>query len=175
MTERIDPQYPFLKPVEQGRFIAPDYDTELDSFEIHPADWQHRASAHFGPSRPCGSGESTRWNGDSYRYDIFRNEDWKQLALLWSNGSGEGWLICHNRIRREETPLLLLIADEPSEPRRWDFCHFLWQAAEKSACAGVKTGRMTYAQAFLDGRLKKRRRHGQIFVHSQPKIIPLAS
>lgn len=161
---------PHLGSSEKGRMIAPQYDTELVEFDVHPSEWKHVCPARFGPGRPCGFGpkDTTKWTGDSYRYDIFERDD--QMALRWWNGSGEGWLIAESKDRRSEVCLFSMIADMKDETRRWDACHFVWQAAYKSALAGARSEGRRYAQAFVEGRLKKRRRKGAVRVEIAPKV-----
>lgn len=161
---------PHLDPLEKGLMFAPDYETELIEFDVRPAEWTHVCSARFGDGRPCGfsSKDTTKWSGDSYRYDIFTRED--QMALRWWNGGGQGWLIAARKDRRSETCLLSMIAEMHVEARRWDACHFIWEAAHKSAAAGELGGETRIYEAFLEGRLKKRRRNGAVHVEIIPKI-----
>jgi hypothetical protein len=163
---------PHLAPVEKGRRIAPQYDTPLDFFDVTTADWRHVCSARFGPGRPCSFDSKTLWTGDSYRYDIFRQVGLHRdfMALRWWNGSGEGWLIAEEK-GRSEVCLLAMIADMPVEERRWDACHFLWETAHKSELAGGRSEAHRYAQAFVEGRLKKRRRKGTVRVEIVPAFL----
>ena len=57
--------------------------------------------------------------------------------------------------------LLDIIAAMPDEPKRWDACHFLWNAAHKSAAAAARETERTLKQAFVEGRLKKHKVRGQ--------------
>lgn len=161
---------PHLHPVEKGRRIAPEYGTPLDYFDVTTADWRHVCAARFGPGRPCSFDHKTLWTGDSYRYDIFRQIGLHRnfLGLRWWNGAGEGWLIAEEKDGRSEVCLLAMIAAMPEETRRWDACHFLWQAAHKSELAGARSEADKYARAFVEGRLKKRRRKGIVRVEIVP-------
>ncbi|MGH8897012.1 MAG: hypothetical protein ACRDZ4_08335 [Egibacteraceae bacterium] len=170
--ERVtQPEKPHLHEHETGRLLAPQYETPLDHFPVTTAEWAHVCSARFGPGRPCGWSDTTQWTGDSYRYDIFERltDGARQMALRWWNGSGEGWLIAENNWRRGEICLLSMIAAMPDEARRWDACHFVWEAATKSAGAAAREMADLYAVAFVEGRLKKRRRNGRIRVMIVPK------
>lgn len=155
-----DTPNPHLRPVEHGRMIAPEYGNTPQSMEIVTAEWHHLASARFGPGRPCGWGPSTLWTGNSYRYDIFIHQERKQVALRWWNGSGEGWLISQDYSERHEQSLLRHIASLEDETIRWDFCHFVWQATEKSRLAGETHSTQLFTTAFLENRLKRRQRQG---------------
>ena len=73
---------PVLHPIESGRMLAPDYGSGIHPIEIRTAEWQHLASARFGPGRLCDLGP-TRWTGSSYRYDIFVHSTYQHIALRW--------------------------------------------------------------------------------------------
>jgi hypothetical protein len=156
---RDEPEFPYLKPIEFGRELAPAYDTPLTTREIITAEWDHICPARFGEPR----GGQIKWTGDSFRYDIFQRTDSigrHYFALRWWNGSGEGWLIAEDKSRRGEVCLLDTLAAIPDENRRWDACHFLWETAEKTARAAKRAEYDRVSQAFVDGRLKKRKKRG---------------
>lgn len=160
---------PHLNPVEQGRLFTPPYEPTnpgLAAFDVRTAEWKHVCSARFGDGRLAwrsrdGKSE-TRWTGDSYRYDIFcgQHRERDAWALRWWNGAGEGWLIAEDKKRHEEISLLEMIAQIPKETRRWDACHFLWESIEKSATLAALTEKRRYCEAFLEKRLKRRKRRG---------------
>lgn len=158
------PPTPVLHPVERGRFIAPEYGTNLEEFDVMTAEWTHLCSARFGPARNNSS--NTKWNGDCFRYDVFRRDKsagmiYPQYALRWWNGGGEGWLVSDDQSLRGETNPLATVAEMFEESRRWDFCHFLWQAAHKSAAAAKKAEVARLYRLFLEGRMKKRKVRGR--------------
>jgi hypothetical protein len=157
---------PQLQPVERGRLLAPAYDTPLTTFEIKPHEWSHLCSARFGAPRPTGIRPRVLWTGDSVRYDLFIRTSVRgdEVALRWRNGSGQGWLIAEDNSRSGEDCLLLLIARLESEPQRWDACHFLWQVAHRTAAAAALAESDRLKRAFVEGRLKKRRRRGIVTV-----------
>ena len=171
---REQPATPFLREKESGRFLFPAYEQPLAEFVVIPAEWTHVCSARFGPGRPSSFSKTILWTGDSYRYDIFvpfkESED-KRIALRWWNGSGEGWMIAEDRERRDELSILRMIAEMPDERRRWDACHQLWQAAHRSEMAGARSEAVRYSTAFVEGRLKKRRRAGRVRVEILPKVV----
>ena len=161
-----------VKPIEQGRHFDPGYDG-IACFDVTTAEWEHVCSARFGEGRPCGFNDTTKWTGDSYRYDIYRRgiSGKTQYALRWWNGGGQGWLIGGDNERNGEACLLPLIASVADENRRWDYCHFLWETAHKTACSAAADMERKYQQAFVDGRLKKRKRKGKYTVEI---VQPLA-
>lgn len=153
---------PHVKGTERGRLFAPEYDTELTYFDVKPAEWTHLCSARFGDGRPCGTG-NTKWTGNSYRYDIFFKTQAGEndlLALRWSNGSGDGWLISEWKKPRRESNILDVITTIGDEGERWDLCHFLWQTAHKTALAAERATAARYERAFMENRLKKKKGPG---------------
>ena len=160
-----------VKPVESGRPFDPGYEP-LAFGQVTTADWQHVCACRFGDGRPCAPGDSTHWTGDSYRYDIYRQShghgDGTRWALRWWNGGGEGWLLGGANERHGEACLLPLIAAQPDEARRWDYAHFLWQTAHKSARAGEARKEMQLVEAAAQGRLKIRRRKGMVQLEVAP-------
>jgi hypothetical protein len=168
-----DTPQPQLHPIEWGRMIAPEHNSSPHRITIHTQEWHHLASARFGPARPCSWSPATHWTGDSYRYDIFIHPQYRQEALRWWNGSGDGWLITPDSSSRGEQSLLRHIAGLDNEAIRWDYCHFLWQASERSRLAGEAHGTHQLTTAFLEGRLKRRRRSGTTSVEIVPNIHQL--
>lgn len=171
------PATPHLTGTEKGRTLAPTYGSELVEFDIFPNEWIHLCSARFGEARVAWTSpltkKNTEWTGDSYRYDIYvSNDEAKRLiALRWQNGGGSGWLVTEDRARRDELSLLRIIAELPTEARRWDGCHQVYETATKSALAAAAAESRRYSVAFAEGRLKKHRRKGAIKVTLEPKVI----
>lgn len=161
--------FPHMKAVERGRMFAPEYETPLAEFDVTTIEWTHVCSARFGESRPCGWSDggrkdSTKWTGDSYRYDIFESKEGgfrPRVALRWWNGAGEGWLVAVDETRGGTVSLLRMIAAMPDEARRWDACHFLWETAHKTELAAAGREAKRYSTAFVEGRLKKAKRRGR--------------
>lgn len=168
---RIDP-LPTMKAVEQGRLFGPQWATPLTSFDVTTDYLKHVCSARFGEARGKIGG-NCGWTGNHYRYDIFleRAELVRapRLAMRWINGSGEGWLIADSPLRGEVC-LLSMIAAIPDEARRWDACHFLYQVAQKTASSARQATATEYGTAFLEGRMKKRKRGGRYLLEILPKV-----
>jgi len=169
MSDWRQTELPVMKPVEQGRFLAPPFDGGLVFFEVKPDEWSHVCACRFGEARMSGVG---KWSGDSFRYDIFaKGEGYgAQIALRWWNGGGEGWLIDTDKSRRGEANLLAYISRLVSESLRWDFCHKLWETAEKSAQASAASERQALFDAFCEGRFKRRKRNGMWRMVIRPRI-----
>lgn len=175
---RNDPATPAdLKDVETGTFFQPKYPNGRTTFEVKTAEWEHVARATFGParrssSRPADAG----WTGNAYRYDIYRYAgeaifDEGAWALRFSHGGGNGWLT-HRPLPGETTPLEH--AATLPETLRWDVCHFLYESVETTAHEAARDKYREMATAFLEGRLKKRRKGGKVLVEIAPKRVEVA-
>lgn len=161
-----EPMLPVMREVEPAVFF--DCSVNPINRTVKTAEWTHSSRAIFGESRPCGfGGTTTKWTGDSYRYDIFTKG--REIALRWWNGAGEGWFVYNDSAESGEVSLLWMIAAMENENRRWDACHFVWQTADRLSRWKVRETAAEYQQAFYDGRLKKRKRNGKVFVEILPK------
>ena len=163
---------PWLSQVEKGQLIAPPYEQHLVTFDIDPLKWEHVCPCRFGQGRLAwrsADGKSeTKWTGDCYRYDIYKMENTSdnpyrstKWALRWYNGSGSGWLVCDDKNARNQENLLAMICQMTVEERRWDACHFIWEAVNCSVQAAVKAEREKYSKAFIEKRIKKQKIRGQ--------------
>jgi hypothetical protein len=177
---RNDPATPGdLKDVEIGTFFQPKYPNGRQTFDVKTAEWKHVARATFGPARKGPNARPTEagWTGDSYRYDIYRYAgesflDEGAWALRFSHGGGNGWLT-HRPLQDQTTPLehaALL-----PETLRWDICHFLYGSVEKTADEAARDQYRELAVAFVEGRLKKRRKDGRVRVEILPKLVEVKS
>jgi hypothetical protein len=179
---------PLTEPIEHGRLFNPGYQYDTRDIQIVVADWQHVCSARFGVPRQSTVGS---WTGDSYRYDIYKRPtpgggtpittpvgkpqvNWTQFAMRWLNGGGQGWLVCEDAQRHGEEAILSIVALIPDEARRWDYCHFLYEVADRNYAAGAQQTAIKWGQAFVDKRLKTRRRRGKVTVEMMPPAQPVA-
>lgn len=163
---------PHFQLCEFGVPFAPDYGYDRPPVKIDPAEWKHLCTARFGESRPTGWGGKTKWTGNSYRYDIFERIDdlGRHVAMRWYNGGGEGWLLTEDNAKRGEASMLDLIVSVSDENRRWDYCHFLYETAHKSVAAGSLKTERELKKAFVEGRLKKRKKRGEYSVIVEPSV-----
>lgn len=164
---------PLVCPIEYGRMLTNPQQSGTAPIIVHTAQWQHLASARFGPGRPCSVSPKVLWSGNCYRYDIFLHSEMKWLALRWWNGAGEGWLITTSHETRGEQSLLRHITTIENEATRWDYCHFLWEAVEQSRIAGQLMNEESMRSAILEKRVRIRRKNGQQRVVIQPRIRDL--
>jgi hypothetical protein len=173
---------PNLKPVETGRFFQPVYPNGIQTFEVKTAEWKHLARASFGEARPAGA--PTRWTGDSHRYDIYRYQgesfiDEGSWAVRYSHGGGQGWFVWRGHSRDKSSPIEHCLS--LPEPQRWDVCNFLCESVERTATEAARDEFNRVAQAYAEGRLKKRldrraKARGEIRykVTVEPKIVTVA-
>lgn len=167
---------PKMNPIEKGLRFVPQYETENPEIEINTAEWTHICSCRFGEARICNPARpATKWTGNSFRYDIFYRAEvrgciYPQFALRWSHGGGDGWLLSDAKGHDEENQLVR-IAHIPEETRRWDACHFLAEIVEHIIHSTARATARQYAEAFVEGRLKKHRRKGTYHVEITPKVL----
>lgn len=169
-----------IKDIEKGVKLHPEFDAPKATFDVFLNEWTHVCRANFGKGRPCRFSRTgkvtTRWTGDSYKYDIFKAKDFKLhplWAIHWWNGSGEGWLVTDRRYGRDQHNLLETISKMKSEVRRWDACHFIYDMWSRTTKAAAQAEAKKFRQAFVDGRLKKKKVRGQASytVRIEPVVI----
>lgn len=170
MSDWRQTENPPVKASERGRFLSPAYDTQLTEFDVLPSEWTHLCPCRFGEARVSSVG---KWSGDSYRYDLYETGAGyaRKIALRWSNGAGDGWLIDVDKSDRGESHLLRHIAAISAEGVRWDFCHKLYETACKTALASAGSERQRLFAAFCEGRMKKRKRGGRYIMEILPEVI----
>ena len=159
MNIRNEPVKPSCAELEAARFLNPSGVMPLQTFPIRPAEFVHIASCRFGTARPCKR-LLINWSGDYYRYDIYHDGTSQRYGLRWQNGAGSGWLIAADLECDSECNLLGVIADMSNESVRWDCAHMLWQTAHHTAAAAAAAERQRMLEAHRDGRIRRRRRHG---------------
>lgn len=152
---------PLMQPHESAQFFQPDYDQSLTTFDLDPTQWSHLASCRFGPARPSGFDPRVPWSGESFRYDLFERPEFKRLAIRRQHGGGTLWYVQHEFLNDHRYSLLRLIFITDHEPTRWDYCHFLCDALERTEYAAHVSERDRWTQAVLQKRVKIQRRRGQ--------------
>jgi hypothetical protein len=83
------------------------------------------------------------------------------VAVRWSHGGGDGWLVTEDESRQGEVCLLLMIADMSDEARRWDALHCLCESIERTASQVKHAEYKRVVTAFVNGKLKKRKVRGK--------------
>lgn len=158
---------PLLQPFETAQFFQPEYDQSLVTFEIDTTQWTHLEACRFGPARG-GFDPRLPWSGNSFRYDLFERIQYKRLAIRRQHGGGTRWFVVHEYHHKEQASLLRLILSIDHEPTRWDMCHFLCDALDRTAYAAQVSERERWTQAILQKRVKVQRKRG----HGTALIIP---
>jgi hypothetical protein len=154
---------PWLHESETGVTFDRDIN-DPPKFTITPSEWTHVCACRFGESRVFTG--KIKWTGDSCRYDIYTRMDGigrKWAALRWANGSGCGWLLARDDCGKRNL-LLDNIAQIENEAQRWDYCHFLYQTITGTARAAAVEAEREIKKAFVEGRLKKRKKQGEYVV-----------
>ena len=174
MTYSNQPEIPVMAEKERGQLLLPREEVGLATIEIVTASWVHLCSARFGPARKS-RGETWSWTGDAYRYDLFEGTNsagQPEMAMRWQNGAGSGWLVLPPGSDDCEAALFRLIRSRVDEAKRWDCCHFLWKMREAQTRAARYLAEQEFKQAFIDGRVKKRKIRGtdEYTVVVQPRI-----
>lgn len=157
-----------MKPIESGRYFVDHNAANPWNWEIKTADWLHLSRCSFGPARnqhyDGKGGWLGGWTGDSHRYDIFRNDDFrgrKTYAIRWHHGAGAGWRLAGSGGGCDDAALIKMILAVAQEPNRWDLCKFLCDSIAHAEDESRKATRAELYRAFVDGRLKKRKQRGQ--------------
>lgn len=120
------------------------------------------ASGVFGEARPAG--EAAKWTGDSHRYGIYRNPSglYKNgIVVLESHGAGMVGYAFDNLVAGETWQH---IAVTFSPEMIWNLCYQIAHAyrAARDAERGI------LQRAFIEGRMKKRRRSNRVYVEVVP-------
>ena len=117
------------------------------------------ATGIFGESRPSRS-SPIRWTGNSHRYGIYRNRSGlyrNGVVVLECHGSGMQGYAFDNLVAGESWEYIAAIF--PTE-MIWNLCY---QIAHGYRAARDAERALVY-RAFVEGRLKKRRRHNNLHV-----------
>lgn len=115
------------------------------------------AAGLFGAGRPCGFDSQTKWSGNSHKYAVYevhRGVGGKAIVVLVAHGGGmrgyhfdQTWSLDMWRgFCKLKTESL------------WDVCHAFTDAYE----AGRDATKVKLLTAFLEGRLKKRKKGGRL-------------
>lgn len=127
--------------------------------EINLADCEVIKCVEFGEARQAGSG--SKWTGNAYRYIVAKiKEESSQPMVLVVEISGTGPHFYYIQGLDFLATIELLCKNLP-EPRLWDLLHALVGTYQEAFKQGAIHTKMTYHQAFAEGRLKKRKVRNQ--------------
>jgi len=124
---------------------------------------QFLAAGLFGEGRPCGFDNKIKWECRSHRYGVYLSvEDPRRVrpVILETHGGGTQGVMLSEHVAATWQMLAATLTPE----QLWDLCHGIMEYSENIA---------TYTKdsihkAFAEGRLIKRRRHGNIYVETKP-------
>lgn len=162
---------PPMQDQEPFQILATGYLEPPQGGLTNTSEWTHLASARFGPPRDTGG---TPWAGTSYRYDLFQHAQRRWRGLRWTHGGGTGWWIEQDRTASGVHSLFDMIASLPDEARRWDYCHQIANALERTISATAAMEAERWRTAILERRLHVTRRRGQKSVTLLPTQQPTA-
>jgi hypothetical protein len=117
----------------------------------------------FGEGRPCDGSSGTKWTGSSHTYGVYKHR--RSLLIIESHGGGEqGYIDRHSHAVELFDHLCGTLAPE----RIWDICYLIASTENRA----YRKGRQELVTLFLQGRLKRRRRHQQWRLEILPETPP---
>lgn len=128
--------------------------------QVPVAPLQYLATGNFGEARLSGIGSTTRWTGDSHRYGIYRNPTGLYrdgIVILECHGGGMYGYAFDNLVAGETWEY---IAAHFKPEMIWNLCNQIAHAYRTARDAVQHE----IHQAFLEGRLKRRRKGGKQWV-----------
>jgi hypothetical protein len=136
--------------------------------DVPVASLEYLAAGIFGEARPSGLGSATRWTGSSHRYGIYRNSSGLYrtgAVILECHGGGMHGYAFDNLVAGETWDYIVA----HFEPEMiWNLCNQLAHAYY----AARDAERHTVCAAFLEGRLKSRRKGGRRWAQVLPPTLP---
>lgn len=169
-----------VREVETGQFLISVYTGGREGFPVKVADWNHVCSCRFGEARRSQfdlardaqhGTKSGGWSGDSHRYDIYQSRSVPGVyAMRWWHGGGQGWLVDKKPLSGSVS-VLAIISNLPSENVRWDCCHTIAEAIDKTAVESARAARASIFAAFCEKRLKKRKRGNKYVMEIVPPPV----
>ena len=137
-----------------------DYLNKGEFRNVPVASLEYMVHGHFGEAR----GIQTRWSGDSHKYGIYRNPTGlckNGIVVIECHGGGMVAYAFDNLVAAE---LWGHIAATFSPEMIWNICNQI-----SHACRAARDAeRNNIFQAFVDGRLKKRKRDKRVTVCIEP-------
>lgn len=126
------------------------------------------AAGIFGEARPSDLGPTTRWTGDSHRYGIYRNPTGlyrNGIVVIECHGAGMSGYAFDSLVAGETWKH---VANAFPPEMIWNICNLFVDAYRTARDAE----RHFMGRAFLEDRLKKRRRNHRVHVEILPPQIP---
>jgi len=140
-----------------------DYINRGEARDVPVAWLEYLAAGIFGGPRPSVTAR-IRWSGDSHRYGIYRNlspHGRHSIILLERHGGGMvGYQFDQSYAIETWEALARTLAPEMI----WNLCNQIAESCQASRAAE----RSNMHRAFLEGRMKKRRRNHRLWVDVEP-------
>jgi hypothetical protein len=155
------------QPIAVRCYNMQDHLNRGEKREVPVEGLEYLATGEFGEARPSRLGGNTRWTGDSHRYGIYRNPTGlytNGIVVLECHGGGMTGYAFDNIVAGETWEH---ITANLSPQMIWNLCHQIAAAYRTARDAE----RHIQHRAFVEGRLKKRRRSNQIYVEQLPAIL----
>lgn len=130
-----------------------------DSAEVTLSECTLMAVGDFGQARPSGLGGDTKWTGASHRFGIYRVDarfGRVRILIFRTDGGGASFYLVDEIDALETWQKLALL---PSE-LLWNLCMTITETHDQAR----RAERSVVFRLFLEGRLKKRRARGRVFV-----------
>ncbi len=135
--------------------------------DVPVASLEYLGAGIFGEARPSGFGSTTCWTGSSHRYGIYRNPSGlyrSGIVMLECHGRGMFGYAFDNLVAGETWDY---IAAHWEPEMIWNLCYQIADAYNTARNAE----RHAVCAAFLEGRLKSRRKGGARWAQILPRAL----
>lgn len=123
------------------------HQAEID-VPVETAHLKYMGAGLFGPPRPSCLGSATKWTGDCYKFGVYRYEN--SVVILRTDCAFYAYLDNHSSTACELWGHLVRVCDASM---LWNLCYEIVFAHEAGRTAGARR----ICDAFLDGRLRRKR------------------
>jgi hypothetical protein len=144
-----------------------DFHNRGEISEIPIISLEFLAAGIFGEGRPAWPGSTTKWTGDSHRYGVYRSPagSYKNgIVLLETHGGGMfGYAFDNAETADTWDGITAILRPEMI----WNVCRQITKVYH----AARELERAVVYRAFIEGRVKLRRRHGQVYVEASAQNL----
>jgi hypothetical protein len=138
-----------------------------ETISVPTADLTFLGAGLFGPPRDK-TGRQAGWTGDSYKFGIYAQKSVGErgnIVILRTDGGG---FYAYVDVSLTAAEMWRYLCAQCSSPMLWNICSCVVHTHDLAH----EKGRKELMHIYAEGRLKKRRRQGQIQVFVEPKILP---
>lgn len=139
-----------------------------ESISVPTADLTFLGAGLFGPPRDKRDGQAG-WTGDSYKFGIYAQRtrgERQNIVILRTDGGG---FYAYIDVSLTAAEVWRYLCAQCSSPMLWNICSCVVHTHDLAR----EKGRKELMHIFAEGRLKKRRRQGQVQVYIKTKVMPL--